>query len=105
MCYASGRSERLYIAKVVSRFLVDENGPVESLIMRCLKPKVGSGTILEDIPPHLPPDEGFFKLADIIAGPLAVNPLKGSIKFEVPDYENVQKRFSVLKNKNRKDLK
>ena len=43
--------------------------------MRCLKPKVGMGTILEDTPNHLP-DIAMFKLYDVIAGPLEVISLK-----------------------------
>ena len=44
----------------MNRFLVDEDGYIDTLCMRCLKPKVGSGTILEDTPTHLPPDEHLF---------------------------------------------
>ena len=53
---------------------MDDDGPVDKITMRCLKPKVGSGTILEDTPDHLPPGIGNFELVDIIAGPLTVNP-------------------------------
>ena len=55
--------------------------------MRCLKPKVGSGTELEDTPDHLP-EIGDFELKDIIKGPIEVIP-KGSTKFVVPDYEAI----------------
>jgi len=102
--YTGKRNEVLYIAKLLQRFLVDEGGPVDSLLMRCLKPKVRSGTILEDTPSHLPPDESHFKLNDIIAGPIEVNPLRGSIKFSVPKYEEIVNRFQFLSKLDRKSL-
>ena len=42
--------------------------------MRCFKPKVGSSTVMEDIPDHLP---DIFKIYDIIDGPLNFLPLCG----------------------------
>ena len=62
------RNKRLYIGKVLHRFLFDENGGVESLEIRYLKPKMGHGTILEVTPSHLP-DISNFVLEDVIAGP------------------------------------
>ena len=47
----------LFIAKLLKRFLKDEDGPAEEFFMRCLKPKLDTGTTLEDTPKHLPPDE------------------------------------------------
>ena len=82
----------LYIGKAVRRFLHDENGPVESILIRCLKLKVGSGTVLEDAPAHQPPDESSFLLSEIIDGPLVVTP-KGSKIFEVPQYDQIQEHF------------
>ena len=64
---------------------------VESVELRCLKPKVRTGTALEDIPDHLP-DIGVFHIADAIAGPLKVIPLKGN-KLDVPDYTSVIEHF------------
>jgi len=66
--------------------------------------KVGSGTILEATPAHLPVDEYSYQLSDVIAGPLKVNPLKGSTKFDIPNYEEIKRNFEVLKNKDRKKL-
>lgn len=83
--YCTKRISKLYVGKILKRFLADENGLVEKLEVRCLKPKVGSGTILEDTPAHLP-DVSLFDLADVIYGPLKVVPLK-SDKFNVPDFE------------------
>ena len=59
------RISKLYVGKILKRFLADENGLVEKLEVRCLKPKVGSSTILEDTPAHLP-DVSLFDLADVI---------------------------------------
>ena len=64
--YQNRKSPMLYIGKAVRRFLRDENGPVESILIRCLKSKVGSGTVLEDTPAHQPPDESSFLLSEII---------------------------------------
>ena len=70
--------------------------------MQCLKPKTGSGTILEDTPEHLP-DIGDFSLADIIAGPLSVIP-RGAKQFDVPRYEEVKALYDSVKNINRNIL-
>ena len=83
------------MAKVIRRFLVDQHGPVESILMRCLKPKAGAGTLLEDTPSHLPPDESYFALKDIVAGPLEVI-RKGSKHFQVPLYQELQIQFNIL---------
>ena len=48
--FQSKRNKGLFIGKVLLRFLLDENGGVVSLEIRCLKPKVGHGTILEVTP-------------------------------------------------------
>ena len=85
LSWTTKRSNTLFVGKLVRRFLVDENGPVDSVIMRCLKPKVGSGIILEDTPSHLPPDESRFPLCNVIAGHLEVSP-KGSTQWEIPMY-------------------
>ena len=37
--YCTKRSSVLLVGKVLQRFLVDEDGPVDSLEFRCLKPK------------------------------------------------------------------
>ena len=63
------RTETLYVSQVIRRFLVDEDGAVESILMHCLKPKTGSGITLEDTSKHLLPDELQFELSNIIAGP------------------------------------
>jgi len=44
----------LYVAKILRRFLEDENGKVQSLQMECLMPKYSSGNVLQAAPSHLP---------------------------------------------------
>ena len=94
------RTETLYVAKVIKRFLVDENEPVETLLMQSLKPKLGYGITLEDTPKHLPADEFQFRLSDIIAGPLEVIP-KGSKYFDVPSYGELKDHFRIVTKLNR----
>ena len=53
------------MAKANRHFLEDKNGPVDNIIMTCLKPKVGSGNLLEDTPKHLPADEAPFDMSKI----------------------------------------
>ena len=100
--YASSKQRKiLYIGKVVQRFLFDDAGPVDTISIRCLKPKVGSGTVLEDTPEHLP-DIGLFELQDVIAGPLIFTPMKGNLKYNVPEYDAVRKLFDSVKDIDRK---
>ena len=44
------KQEKLYIGCLLKRFLKDEESDIESMEMRCFKPKVGSSTIMEDTP-------------------------------------------------------
>ena len=71
----------------MQRFLEDEAGPVDQLLMHCLKPHFGSGIRLQDTPSHLP-DEGLFSLSDVICGPLHVIP-HGAEYIDVPDYQKL----------------
>jgi hypothetical protein len=100
--FSNKRCNQLFIGKVLRRLLVDENGPVESIEFRCLKPKVGSGTVIDDTPLHLP-DISLFSLSDIIYGPLEVIPLKGQ-KFNVPLYPAVVEQFNDVNSLDRKRL-
>ena len=93
--YGTKRSLLLLVGKVLKRFLEDENGPVDSLEIRCLKPKIGSGTIVENTPESLP-DIGLFDLHDVIMGPLEVIPVKGN-KFNVPLYSTLVDHFHIIK--------
>ncbi|KAG1691662.1 hypothetical protein GQR58_007396 [Nymphon striatum] len=85
----------LFVGKVLRRFLDDKNVPTESLGMKCLKPKVGSGTTLKDTPTHLP-DISLVSLADVIAGLLEVSPFKGSAKFNIPNYEDIVEHYKFV---------
>ena len=58
---------------LMKRFLKDENCDVDAIEMRCLKPRVGLTTVMEN---HLP-DIGIFKTHDVIDGPLEVLLLRG----------------------------
>ena len=93
--YKGKRKKTLFIAKLLNRFLEDKNNPVDEFAMRCLKPKFDTGNVLEDMPKHLPPEDGNFKLWQFIAHPLEVIP-KGSSHFVVPDYQSVLCNFRLL---------
>jgi len=93
--YETKRTSRLFIGKIVKRFLTDKDGSVESLEIRCLKPKVGYQTTIEDTPEHLP-DISVFNLTDVIYGPLEVISVRGG-KFNVPNYEKVVEQFNNVK--------
>ena len=72
--YKGRKREVLHVPKALMRFLNDEGGPVDKIRMRCLKPKVCTGDILEETPNHLPKDDWDFDLNDILCGPLEVTP-------------------------------
>ena len=83
----------------------DENGPIEAMLMQCLKVNCGTGMRMEATPPHLPPDEFMCPLHDIIYGPLEVNPIgRGSRFFDVPNYQKVVEQFNAVKNMDRNKL-
>eukprot|EP00111_Clytia_hemisphaerica_P011311 TCONS_00033114-protein len=42
--YTTKKTKRLYIGRLLKRFLKDEDGAVDSIQLHCLKPKVRSGT-------------------------------------------------------------
>ena len=73
-----------------------------NILMSCLKPKVGSGTILEDCPKHLP-DESLFDIHNIIDVPLEVIP-KGSIHFNVKYYNEIKDLSNLVKDISRNDI-
>ena len=58
--YSGKRSKILFIGKLDQRFVVGADYEVDKLLITCLKPKVGLGTILEDTSKHLPPDQRMF---------------------------------------------
>ena len=50
--YRGGKSAMLYVARDLMRELFDEDGPVKSLQLEWLMPKIGSGNVLKAPPPH-----------------------------------------------------
>ena len=94
----SKRRKTLYIAKIIQRFLDDHEGEVESLEMRCLMPKHGSGNVIDDTPELLPDDNGIFTKEDVIAGPLSVECKPRERKFIVKDYEDIVDFFNKVKD-------
>jgi len=44
----------LYVGKVLMKFLEDKDGPVKSIKIECLMPKIGSGDNLKSTPKRLP---------------------------------------------------
>ena len=93
----------LYVAKAIRRFLQDTDGPVTCLEVDCLKPQVGTGAILESIPPHLPRDVYMCPLKNIIAGPLVVTPLKAG-KWDIPDYTTIKELFQNVVKMDREKI-
>ena len=96
------KGKKLCIGRLTRRFLEDKDGEVDGIEMRCLKPKVGLGTVMEDTPDHLP-DIGIFKMYDIIDGPLDIVPLKGN-KWDVPDHDVIYEHFKEISALDRRDL-
>ena len=61
--------------------------------MKIVKPKTGSGTILESVLQHLGWDISVYPLYNIITGPLEVIPMKKD-KWNIPAYASVIELFS-----------
>ena len=62
--YKGTGAATLFIAKVNKWFLEDDNSKIDKVFMTCLKPNVGLGTVFEDIPKHLPSDQGMLNPCD-----------------------------------------
>ena len=88
--------------KATQRFLDDVDGPVEGIEFDCLKPHVGTSTILLSVPEHLQRDVDVFPLRNI-DGPLKVIPLKGG-KWDVPEYQQLKEKFERVVKLDRKAL-
>lgn len=86
----------LNVAKLVRRFLSDENGEVEMLEMECLIPKHGHGNILQA---SSNPEKLIFPLKDLIMGPLKVEKKSrvASRSFEFKEYESLKMHYEVVK--------
>ena len=91
----------LYVGKAIRRFLDDEGGPVSSIELDCLKPRIGTGTILESYEDDRR-DLDQFPLYNIIAGPLQVEPLH-SRKWNIPSYPSLEDGFKRIIQINRKE--
>ena len=89
------KKKYLYVGRASQRFSVDENGKIEYLQIDCLKRHIGSGTVLESIPEHLPCDIYLCPAHDIINGPLKMIPLRNN-RWNAIDYEKVKEIFSKI---------
>ena len=96
------RKPKLFVGRVLKRFLRDENGPTESLELDCLSLAVGSPEALEEPPKHLGHDIGVFLAHDIIAGPLDLT-IKSSTKWNAPEYRLVVKTFNFVEKMPRQE--
>jgi len=96
------KKANLYVGKVQQRYLHDADGPTILLKLDCLKPAVGSTTLLEEIPSHLPRDIGDFEAHNIIAGPLEATPEKGK-KWAIKFYPQVHQTFEHVMKLNREE--
>ena len=97
ICYSDshGKKARLYVGKVMQRFLQDFEGPTISLTLSCLKPGIGYATVLDKTPLHLPRDIDDFKDFNLIAGPLEATAGKGK-KWQITDYPKVGQTFDKV---------
>ena len=91
---------KLYVSCLLKRFLKDEKGDIESVERRCFKLNIGSSTVMEDTPDHLP---DIFKIYDVIDGPLNVLPM--CRKKYVPDYDSVFHHFQEVSHLSREYMK
>ena len=96
------RKSKLFVGRVLKRFLRDENGPTESLELDCLSLAVGSPEVLEEPPKHLGCDIGAFLAHDIIAGSLDLT-IKLSTKWNAPEYPLVVKTFNFVEKMSRQE--
>ena len=97
------KKKYLYVGRAIQHFVVDENGKIEYLQIDFLKHHIGSGTVLESIPEHLPCDIYLCPAHDIINGPLKMIPLRNN-RWNVIDYEKVKEMFSKIVSINHKEL-
>ena len=97
------RSKRLWIDHLMKWFVKAENSDFDSIEMSCLKPRVSYSTVMEDTLNHLP-DIGFFKIQDVVDGPLVVLPLRGK-KWNLPHCEHIAANFREVSGLDRETLK
>ena len=83
------------MGRAIQRFLVDENGKIGYLQIDCLKLHIGSGTVPESVPEHLPRDIYLCPVHNIMNGLLKMIPLRNN-RWNVIDNEKVKKIFSKI---------
>ena len=95
--FSDKKKSYLYIGKALNRFLVDEGGPIKSLIVDCcLKPPVGSTDVLDFLPENQPKDISEFDISDVIAK-VEVEPVRGN-QIKVFGYDKIKAFYnSVVK--------
>ena len=105
--YHHKKRQQLYVGRIKKRFLQDDNGPAAALEVECLKPHVGSGTVLESTPIHLP-DIGVFAIHNVISASLNVFPVssnyRSSGKWNVPEYDSLKSIFDLVEKMNREEV-
>ena len=79
------KKAKLFVGRCTRRFLKDADGPTDGLELDCLDLAIGSPIILNERPPHLERDLGFFPTYNIIGGPLNAKYISGA-KWEIPEY-------------------
>ena len=93
---ASSSKPRLYVGKVIRRFLREKNGIAQFLEINCLQPAIKTTTTeLIEFPSHLGEDIGLFAIPDVIAGPLQGLYL-GQGKWSFPDYPDCVSTFIMV---------
>ena len=102
--YQHQKKSYLYVGKATRRFLSDKDGPATSIELDCLKPQVGSGTILQSYDKSQQRDIGIFMLHNVIAGPLRdVEQLKFP-KVNVPTYQQLKELYNRVVKIDRESL-
>ena len=89
------KKPKLFVGRVLNRFLEDKDWPALCLVLDCLKLAVGSPTVLYERPRHLGQDVEEFPIYDTIAGPLDAT-FVGSSKWSIPKYPVVVKTFHIV---------
>ena len=89
------KKPKLFVGKLLRRYLADVDGPTVSVDLDCLELAIGSPKILSEPPAHLGKDIGTFDVFNIIAGPLEAS-FRGGNKWNVPAYPAVVETFKVV---------
>ena len=89
------RKPKLFVGKVLKRFLEDDDGPATALQLDCLSPAVTTTTTeLYEIKEHLSRDIGLFQLFNIISSPLDAE-FVSNRKWIFREYRFVVKTFDM----------